>query len=286
MSPSPAPPRLLTIAGSDSGGGAGIQADLKTFAAHGAFGMSVLTAVTAQNTVAVVAVREIEAEIVAAQIDAVFSDLGVDAVKIGMLASAAVIGAVAERLTAWLGQLDPAKRPPVVLDPVMVAKSGDRLLAEEAVQALVERLMPLATLVTPNLPEALVLAGVLALEVPQAELSATGEDERRELAARIAAAGPSVLLKGGHAPGATVLDVLVDRGRTEVIRHPRVEGSSTHGTGCTLSSAIAARLGRGDSLPEAVRGAIAYLQEALAAAYPLGRGQGPVNHLWFQEPVA
>jgi len=271
----PTPPRLLTIAGSDSGGGAGIQADLKTFAAHGGYGMSVVTAITAQNTVGVTRVHEVPPDVVAAQIDAVFADLGVDAVKIGMLANAAIVRAVAGRLAA---HLPAAGSPPVVLDPVMVAKSGDPLLADDAVEALVEELLPLATLVTPNLPEAVRLTG----------LGGASEAERQALARALAARGPAVLIKGGHAgrtddaagDGDEVLDLLLAAGRFHRFRHPRVATTSDHGTGCTLSSAIAARLGAGEALPAAVGGAIDYLQGALLAAYPLGRGRGPVDHLY------
>ncbi|HWN42946.1 MAG TPA: bifunctional hydroxymethylpyrimidine kinase/phosphomethylpyrimidine kinase [Thermoanaerobaculia bacterium] len=248
------PPRLLTIAGSDSGGGAGIQADLKTFAAHGAYGMSAITALTAQNTLGVRAVHEVPPEVVAAQIDAVFEDIGVDAVKIGMLASAPIVRAVADRLRFW-------KPLRVVLDPVMVAKSGDALLCDDAVEALLEELVPLCTLVTPNLPE---------LE------RMTGGQGAEELARR----GPAVLAKGGHAEGEEVVDVLVVGEEVHRFRHPRLATTSTHGTGCTLSSAIAARLGRGEDLPRAVGGAIEYLQGAMKAAYPLGSGHGPVDHLW------
>lgn len=269
------PPRLLTIAGSDSGGGAGIQADLKTFAAHGAYGMSVLTAVTAQNTRAVTAVHEIPPTVVAAQIDAVFEDLGVDAVKIGMLGSAPVIRAVAGRLREWL-----AGRPelPVVLDPVMVAKSGDPLLADEAVETLIEELVPLATVLTPNLPEASRLTG-----------QAVGKEAQRVTAARKLAAvespitgrpGLSVLVKGGHGAGEVVMDLLLHRSAVHRFPHPRIHTAATHGTGCTLSSALAARLARGDEVPAAVEGAIEYLTGAMEAAYTLGGGHGPVNHLY------
>lgn len=252
------PPRLLTIAGSDSGGGAGIQADLKTFAAHGAYGMSAITALTAQNTVGVRAVHEVPPEIVAAQIDAVFEDIGTDAVKIGMLASAPIVRAVADRLRFW-------KPRHVVLDPVMVAKSGDTLLRDDAVEALLEELVPLCEIVTPNLPE---LARM------------TGRPPSQEAAEELARRGPAVLAKGGHAEGEEVEDVLIVGGEVHRFRHPRLATTSTHGTGCTLSSAIAARLGRGEDLPRAVGGAIEYLQGAMKAAYPLGSGHGPVDHLW------
>ncbi|HUP43361.1 MAG TPA: bifunctional hydroxymethylpyrimidine kinase/phosphomethylpyrimidine kinase [Thermoanaerobaculia bacterium] len=264
-----APLRLLTIAGSDSGGGAGIQADLKTFAAHGAYGMSALTAVTAQNTRAVTAVHELPPALVEAQMDAVFDDLGVDGVKIGMLASAPIVRAVARSL---------ARRrrdggPPVVLDPVMVAKSGDPLLADDAVAALLEELLPLATLVTPNLPEARRMTG----------LAAGGDDERLAAARALAGRGPAVLLKGGHGAGEEVVDLLVElrpEERVRRFRHPRLATAATHGTGCTLSSAIAVRLARGEALEGAVAGGIEYLLGAMAAARPLGSGHGPVDHLY------
>jgi hydroxymethylpyrimidine/phosphomethylpyrimidine kinase len=268
-------PRLLTIAGSDSGGGAGLQADLKTFAAHGAYGMSAVTAVTAQNTREVRAVHEIPAAVVAAQIDAVLDDLGADAIKIGMLANAATVRAVGERLRAHFER--PGGGPvPVVLDPVMIAKSGDRLLREDAVAALVADLLPLATLVTPNLPELTALTG----------LPAGTEDERLRAARALAARGPAVLVKGGHGDGEEIVDLLLEGGRIHRFAHPRLPTASTHGTGCTLSSAIAARLGAGEELPRAVAGAITYLCGAIAAAYPLGRagGHGPVDHLYRLSP--
>ena len=265
------PPRLLTIAGSDSGGGAGIQADLKTFAAHGAYGMSVIVALTAQNTVGVRAVHEVPVDMVAAQIDAVFDDIGADAVKIGMLASAAIVTTVADRLRFWL-ERSPV---PVVLDPVMIAKSGDALLRDDAVEALVGELLPLCTLVTPNLPELERIAG----------LPAETLEERIRAAAKLSMRGPSVLAKGGHAEGEEIVDVVVERGaETHRVVHLRVETGSTHGTGCTLSSAIAARLARGDRLPVAVTGAVQYLDGALRAAYPVGSGHGPVDHLYELYP--
>jgi hydroxymethylpyrimidine/phosphomethylpyrimidine kinase len=266
VNPPTAPPRLLTIAGSDSGGGAGIQADLKTFAAHGAYGMSAVTAVTAQNTCRVTAVYELPPELVAAQIDAVFDDVGVDGVKIGMLGSAAIVGAVARALAPRLGD----GGPPVVLDPVMVAKSGDPLLRDDAVAALGAALLPLATLVTPNLPEAARLTG----------LAVGSEEERRRAARALAGAGCAVLLKGGHGEGPELVDLLFDGRDFHRFSGPRLATTSTHGTGCTLSSAIAARLARGEGLVAAVGGAIDYLRGAIAAAYPLGHGRGPVDHLY------
>jgi len=276
---SPRPPRLLTIAGSDSGGGAGIQADLKTFAAHGGYGMSVITALTAQNTREVRAVHEVPAAMVAAQIDAVLEDIGADAVKIGMLSSAAIIRAVADRLRVHLK----GRGVPVVLDPVMIAKSGARLLREDAVEALAAELLPLATLVTPNVPELEMLTGLAA----GGEGGEGGEEERLRAARALAARGPAVLAKGGHAEGEEVVDLLLEGGRVHRFAHPRLRTVSTHGTGCTLSSAIAARLGAGEELPRAVAGAVAYLAGALAAAYPMGKegGHGPVDHLYQLWPV-
>jgi hydroxymethylpyrimidine/phosphomethylpyrimidine kinase len=262
------PPRVLTIAGSDSGGGAGIQADLKTFAAHGVYGLSAITALTAQNTLAVTAIHDVPVAMVAAQLDAVFADIGVDAVKIGMLSSAELVATVGACLRRY--------RPPiVVLDPVMVAKSGAILLADDAVEALIAELLPLSTLVTPNLPEAAKLLG----------RPLDGEDPEALDAAAAALTGLggghlAVLLKGGHAPGPEIVDRLQADGQLRHFRHPRQATAATHGTGCTLSSAIAARLALGQSLAVAVEGAIDYLQGAIAAAYPLGGGHGPVDHLY------
>lgn len=265
--PAPTPPRLLTIAGSDSGGGAGIQADLKTFAAHGAYGMSVVTAVTAQNTRQVKAVWQVPVEVIALQIDAVFEDIGVDVVKIGMLGTSAVIETVAERLQAWRAQ---GVAPAVVLDPVMVAKSGDALLADDAVEALVERLLPLASLVTPNLPEAERMTG----------LPAATEEQRRVLAEKLAERGPAVLIKGGHGDGEELVDLLLFEGTFHRFSGRRLATTSTHGSGCTLASSIAARMGSREALVPAVRAGIGYLRGAMAAAFPLGSGHGPVNHFY------
>lgn len=260
----PTRPRVLTIAGSDSGGGAGIQADLKTFDAHGVYGMTVITAVTAQNTVAVTAIHKVPPEVVAAQLDAVLDDIGVDAIKIGMLGDAATIAVVAARLDRLPGV-------PIVLDPVMVSKSGARLLQEDAVAALRELLLPLATLVTPNLPEAEILA----------ELPVGDEPSRRRAGFALCRAGASAaLIKGGHGEGAELVDLLCEGGRATRFVHRRLPHRSTHGTGCTLSAAIAARLARRAELEVAVRGGLEYLQGALAAAFPLGAGIGPVDHLW------
>ncbi|HEY2945901.1 MAG TPA: bifunctional hydroxymethylpyrimidine kinase/phosphomethylpyrimidine kinase [Vicinamibacteria bacterium] len=252
----------LTIAGSDSGGGAGIQADLRTFAAHGLHGASAITAVTAQNTVAVVDYVALEPRMVVAQIDAVAADMTVAAVKTGMLANRPIVEAVAEAVARW-------RLPHLVVDPVMVAKSGDRLLDAAAEAAYRERLFPLAEVVTPNLAEAEALLGRPVRTV-----------EAMARAARdLHAFGPrTVLVKGGHLDGDPV-DVLFDGRRTEELRARRIETRHTHGTGCTLSAAIAARLALGQEAIEAVRGAKAYLTEALRGAYALGRGAGPVDHL-------
>ncbi|MEM8932372.1 MAG: bifunctional hydroxymethylpyrimidine kinase/phosphomethylpyrimidine kinase [Acidobacteriota bacterium] len=262
------PPRLLTIAGSDSGGGAGLQADLKTFAAHGVYGFSVVTAVTAQNTRGVTAVHPVPVEVVTAQLDAVFDDIGADAVKLGMLGTVELVHGVAAGLRRHARDL------PIVLDPVMVAQSGDPLIDDAAVTALAEELLPLATVVTPNLPEARRLTGLaLAADASEGERFAAGQ-----LIAAMADGG-AVLIKAGHAAGDQLVDCLVDAdGDRHRFAHPRIDTTSSHGTGCTLASAIAARLGRGDALVDAVGGAIDYLQEALRTAFPLGRGAGPVHH--------
>jgi hydroxymethylpyrimidine/phosphomethylpyrimidine kinase len=252
----------LTIAGSDSGGGAGIQADLRTFAAHGLHGASAITAVTAQNTVAVVDYVALEPRMVVAQIDAVASDMPVAAVKTGMLARAGIVAAVAEAV-------ERPRLPHLVVDPVMVAKSGDRLLDAAAESAYRERLIPLAEIVTPNLPEAEALLGrrVRTLEA------------MAQAARDLHAFGPrAVLVKGGHLEG-TPVDVFFDGRRLETLTAPRVDTRHTHGTGCTLSAAVAARLALGAELLDAVRGAKSYLTEALRGAYSLGRGAGPVDHL-------
>lgn len=260
--------RALTIAGSDSGGGAGIQADLKTFAALGCYGMSVITALTAQNTIGVSAIRAVPPEFVARQLDDVLEDIGADAVKIGMLHAPEVIRTVAGRLRRY-------RASNIVLDPVMVAKSGDRLLQEEAVEALSTELLPLATVITPNLPEAAVLLG-RPVEGPEA----------MEAAARdLARLGPAaVLLKGGHLESGRSPDLLFVRDGGTVARFDasRVETINTHGTGCTLSSAIAACLARGLGLVDAVGRAKEYITGALRAGaeYRVGCGHGPVHHFW------
>jgi hydroxymethylpyrimidine/phosphomethylpyrimidine kinase len=254
---------VLTIAGSDSGGGAGIQADLKTFAALGLFGTCAITAVTAQNTVGVSAIHELPVAVVAAQIDAVVTDLRPDAVKVGMLASAAIVEAVA-------AALERHRLPHVVVDPVMVAKSGDRLLLPEAVDALIRLLLPLATVLTPNLPEAEVLLGRPVVTVADQEAAARD----------IAALGPrAVVVKGGHSAGDPV-DVLFAEGALRHYSAARIATRSTHGTGCTFSSAIAASLALGMPVAEAVGAAKRYLTGAIANAPGLGSGHGPVDHGW------
>lgn len=255
---------VLTIAGSDSSGGAGIQADLKTYSALGVYGMSVITALTAQNTTAVTAVHEAPPDFVAAQIDAVVSDIPPDATKTGMLSSAPIIEVVATKVREH-------RLRNLVVDPVMVAKSGARLLRDDAVQALREKLLPLADVVTPNLPEAQVLA----------DRSLATEDEIRDAARAIHEMGAkNVVMKGGHRDGDVVVDLLFDGAEFYEYRAPRVQTTSTHGTGCTFASAIAAFLARGETVPEAVRHAKEYLTEALRRAYPVGRGRGPVHHFW------
>jgi len=253
----------LTIAGSDSGGGAGIQADLKTFAAHGVYGVSAITAVTAQNTRAVSAVEALSPGIVAAQIAAVVDDFQVAALKTGMLANAAIIGAVSRVLRV-------SRVGPLVVDPVMVAKSGDRLLDADALDALTRDLLPLAAVVTPNLPEAEVLAGI-----PVRTL-----DDQREAARRIVALGArAVVVKGGHAQSSEIVDVLFDGQAFTEFRGERVPGTSTHGTGCTFSAAIAAQLALGRGIQEAIPLAQAYVAKAIRTAPGLGGGHGPMGHL-------
>jgi hydroxymethylpyrimidine/phosphomethylpyrimidine kinase len=258
-------PIALTIAGSDSSGGAGIQADLKTFAAFGVYGASVITALTAQNTAGVGAIHQVPADFVTAQIDAVFGDLDVKAVKIGMVAQLSTIDAIAMGLTRW-------SPGPVVLDPVMVATSGDRLLAADAVAALRTKLIPRASLITPNLPEAAAL-----LNEPVAESEAAIESQGKRL---LAMGCPAVLIKGGHGQGSASIDYLVRDTGTIALSAPRIATKNTHGTGCSLSSAIAAGLARGEDLETAVRHAKAWVSAAIAAADRLGvgHGHGPIHH--------
>ncbi|MPZ57909.1 MAG: bifunctional hydroxymethylpyrimidine kinase/phosphomethylpyrimidine kinase [Rhizobiales bacterium] len=266
-------PIAVTIAGSDSGGGAGIQADLKTFAALGVYGASVIAALTAQNTRGVTAIHDVPADFITAQMDAVFSDLAVGAVKIGMLSQPAAIEAVAAGLARH-------RMTNVVLDPVMVAGSGDRLIADDAVATLRRALIPKALVITPNLPEA---AALLDTAV------AASETQMRAQARELLALGArAVLIKGGHAKGAEAVDLLIEPDAETRLAATRVETSNTHGTGCTLSSAIAAGLARGQPLAEAVRGAKTYITAAIAAADKLsiGHGHGPVHHfhsLWREQ---
>jgi len=258
--------RALTIAGSDSGGGAGIQADLKTFSALGCFGMSVITALTAQNTVTVTGIHPVPPEFIARQIDAVMTDIGTDAIKIGMLHSPEVIATLAEALRRH-------RATNIVLDPVMVAKSGDKLLRDDAVQALKTTLIPLADVMTPNLPEAAVLLG----------REITAESQMENACRELAALGcRAVLLKGGHLTGADSPDLLYIDGASEPVRldAARIKTPNAHGTGCTLSSAVAAYLALGHPVDEAIHRAKHYLLKALkaGAGYRLGRGHGPVHH--------
>ena len=264
-------PVLLTIAGSDSGGGAGLQADLKTAEALGVFGTSAVTAVTAQNTRGVTAVEVLPAAAVRAQIDAVAGDFAVGATKLGMLATAEIARAVADAVRAH-------RLRPLVVDPVMVATSGDLLLERDAVDAYRERLLPLATVLTPNTHEAQALTGVVVETLADARAAAA------ELRAMGAAA---VLVKGGHLDGeADAVDLLLDADGERLYRARRLDTTSTHGTGCTLASAIAAHLALGLGLRDAVGRAKAYLTEALRRAPGLGGGHGPVRHLWTLDGAA
>lgn len=258
-------PIAVTIAGSDSGGGAGIQADLKTFSALGVYGASVITALTAQNTLGVRAIHDAPPEFIAAQIDAVFSDLDVKAVKIGMLSRVATIETVANGI-------DRHRMRNVVLDPVMVAASGDRLLAQDAVAALRLMLIPRALVITPNLPEAAAL-----LDAPIAKDEAEMQVQARAL---LKLGAKAVLIKGGHGESAESVDLLVDAGGVVRLAAPRVPTANTHGTGCTLSSAIAAELAKGRALADAVRTAKTYITAAIKAAdrLKIGKGRGPVHH--------
>jgi hydroxymethylpyrimidine/phosphomethylpyrimidine kinase len=258
-------PIALTIAGSDSSGGAGIQADLKTFAALGGYGASVITALTAQNTQGVSGIHQVPAEFVTAQIDAVFSDLTVGAVKIGMVAHPPVIDAIVAGLKRWSPQH-------VVLDPVMVATSGDRLLAAEAVEALRTKLIPMASVITPNLPEAAAL-----LDEPMA----TGETAIEKQGKRLLAMGcKAALIKGGHGEGPESTDYLFTSSGIIALAAPRIATKNTHGTGCSLSSAIAAGLAKGEGMETAVRNAKAWVSAAIAEAdrFSVGHGHGPVHH--------
>lgn len=255
----------LTIAGSDSGGGAGVQADIKAMSANGAYAASVITAITAQNTVAVTAVHEVPPAVVAAQLAAVLADLDVAAIKIGMLFSPAIIEAVAEGLSGFAG--------PVVLDPVMIAKSGDALLQDAAIQTMKRRLLARADLLTPNLPEAARLLGV--------PVAASIDDAEGQGRALLALGPAAVLVKGGHGAGDICTDLLILPGQATLrLTAPRLATRNTHGTGCTYSAAIAAHLAQGRAMGPAVSAAHAYLQDAIAAAdlLSVGAGHGPVHH--------
>jgi hydroxymethylpyrimidine/phosphomethylpyrimidine kinase len=255
--------RVLIIAGSDSGGGAGIQADIKAVTALGAFGMTAITALTAQNTLGVHGVLPVPLEFLRQQIAVVLDDLGADAVKTGMLADSATIEAVCDEITAR------AAGVPLVADPVMVAKGGHPLLVPEAAETLKRRLLPIATVLTPNLPEAEALCGFAIADV----------GAMHQAAKVLLALGPkAVLLKGGHLPGDEVVDLLATGARMEIFRDRRIDTRHTHGTGCTLASAVAAGLAQGLSLRDSVLRARAYVRAAIAAAPGFGAGHGPLNH--------
>ena len=264
-------PRAMTIAGSDSGGGAGIQADLKTFAALGVYGASIVTAVTAQNTVGVTGVHEIPTEMITAQIEAVLGDIGADAVKTGMLASSAIIECVA-------GAMERHQVQRLVVDPVMVAKSGDSLLRDDAVDSLKTMLIPLAAVVTPNIPEAETLTG----------LEITTPDDVKQAARIIVDMGArGVVVKGGHLEGPAT-DLFYDGSRFQEFTSPRINTTNTHGTGCTFASAVAAGLAQDLDVIEAVGQAKEYVTEAIRHSFPLGQGHGPLNHfykLWAQPSI-
>jgi hydroxymethylpyrimidine/phosphomethylpyrimidine kinase len=265
-------PRVLSIAGSDSGGGAGIQADLKTIAALGCYGMTAITALTAQNTLGVRSIHSVPPQMLTDQIDAVVEDIGVDAVKIGMLHSADTVRTVA-------AAIERHALPRIVLDPVMIATSGAVLIDQEAIAVLVGALFPKAAVVTPNLDEAALLVG------RPLESESDMESAARQL---IETGAPAVLLKGGHLPGKTVSDLLLLRGEKPCwMRAPRIDSPNTHGTGCTLSSAIAAHLALGSGLPQAVELARDYVRGALAAgaAVRTGQGSGPLNHGYAPQPM-
>ena len=254
----------LTIAGSDSGGGAGIQADLKTFAAHGVYGTCAITAVTAQNTLGVEAVENLSVELIVAQVNAVADDIGVDAVKTGMLATPEIV----ERVAKLLPSLPTSH---IVVDPVMVAKSGARLLAEEAIDAVRRMLLPHATVVTPNAMEAEVLAKI--------EIDSLGS--AREAAQRIYDLGPgTVVIKGGHIPTVDAVDLVYDGHEYVELSGPRLPSRQTHGTGCTFAAAVAANLALGLPTPDAVSGAKHYVAQAIRHGLPFGGGHGPLGHFW------
>lgn len=255
--------KVLTIAGSDSSGGAGIQGDLKTFSAHGTFGMSVITAVTAQNTQGVLAVQDVDVEIITKQITAIFDDISVDGVKIGMVSRSETIRAIASGLTHYKAQN-------IVVDPVMISKSGYYLLQKDATLALVSCLFPLATVLTPNIPEAEEISGLKIHSLKDME----------EAARKIHALGPRyVLLKGGHREG-DATDILFDGKTFQHLVSPRIDTHNTHGTGCTLSSAITANLAQGYSVQEAVSRSKEYIHTAIRHSFSIGKGVGPVHHFY------
>ncbi|MSQ08856.1 MAG: bifunctional hydroxymethylpyrimidine kinase/phosphomethylpyrimidine kinase [Dehalococcoidia bacterium] len=264
-------PKALTVAGSDSGGGAGIQADLKTFAALGVYGTSVITAITAQNTLGVTRVQALAPVMVKAQIDAIMSDIGADAVKTGMLANAAIVRAVAAKIREHGFKA-------IVVDPVMLAASGARLLVEEAVESYKRELFPLATIVTPNVPEAEVLAG----------MTIKSASDQKEAARVLKRLGPRyVIVKGGHLTGRDSLDLLFDGRKFIEFRAARIATRNNHGTGCTFASAIAAGLAHGRSVEDSVHTAKHYVHEAIRTAFSVGEGHGPLNHFhafWDAEP--
>ncbi len=255
--------RVLSIAGSDSGGGAGIQADIKTITALGGYAATVITAITAQNTLGVRDIHPVPVEIIRSQMDAVLEDIGADCIKTGMLASAEIIEAVYERLVALGPHI------PRVIDPVMVATSGAQLIDEGAVTALKARLIPGAALLTPNIPEAEVLSGMKITDIEAMKLAGR---------ALLGLGAKTVLVKGGHMTGAQVQDVLLSQQGVEIFSSPRIDTLHTHGTGCTLASAIATGLAQGMGLTDAVRRARAYVQVAIGTAPGFGAGQGPLNH--------
>lgn len=258
----------LTIAGSDSSGGAGIQADLKTMTMNGVFAMSAVTALTAQNTLGVTGIMEVSPEFLGLQLDAVFTDIPPDAVKIGMVSSSALIAAIAAKLRQYSARN-------IVLDPVMVATSGARLISEDAVETLERELLPLASVTTPNIPEAEVLSGMSIRSEGDMEAAARAIGERF---------GCAVLCKGGHSLS-DANDVLFADGALRWFRGRRIDNPNTHGTGCTLSSAIAANLAKGVQMPDAIAAAKEYISGALAAMLDLGHGRGPMNHAWRLDKI-
>lgn len=265
-------PKVLTIAGSDSGGGAGIQADLKTMSALGVYGMSAITAVTAQNTVGVRGIQPIAPEIVAMQIEAVMDDLSCDAVKIGMLHSRAIIETVADKLKQYAPRF-------IVVDPVMISTSGHKLLEDDAIACIVDELFPIATVVTPNIDEAEYLSG----------MKIENETDMQQAAERLLKMGcRAVLMKGGHLETDCMTDLLFIAGETPYrLTSPRIESVNNHGTGCTLSSAIASYLALGNDLPHAVAAAKQYISEGLAhgAGIKIGHGHGALNHFFAPQPL-